>query len=95
MSLGWNETVLETAEWLRNYPIEKKWSDGAPDWLKEEDYPGRDFVIGMCEEQIENFTKIAMTHKNEYKRKLAKGYADIFIKVLEDREKKLSQYGKK
>ena len=87
-----NEVIIDTLLYLKSYPLEKKvWSEGTPDWLTEEMYPGKDFVVGMCEEQIESFTKTYSKAEVKEAKDIARLCIDEFKKVLKERLEKLSR----
>jgi hypothetical protein len=83
--------LVEIVEWLRDYPLkEEPYPEGYPDDLKYDPYPGRDFVLAICEEQMAEMLKISVGHKDKEIRKLAQGIAEVFREVYKDRKKKLT-----
>ena len=67
--------LTDIFNYLINYPLkETPYPDNYPDELRYDPYPGKDLVIGMCDEAIDNFLKVT----NPATRQLACDYAKLF-----------------
>jgi hypothetical protein len=80
-------------EQLIDWPLENApYPEGYPDELKYDPYPGKDFVVGVCEEQIEILVDGAQNSKGD-KRDVLLKFADLFEKIKLRRQHNLSTLG--
>ena len=86
------EELHETLKFLIEYPTEEMpYPEGYPEDLKIDPYPGKDFVIGVCDEAIENALSLYSTSKNKEALKI---WAKCLKLVREYRVKLLADKGK-
>jgi hypothetical protein len=77
-------------EFLMDYPLkEEPYPEHYPEDLKMDLYPGKDFVVGFCEEAIDNFLAGAPKAQSKEMKRMMREVADLFRRVLEIRQKKL------
>lgn len=86
------EELHETLKFLIEYPTEEMpYPDNYPEDLKYDPYPGKDFVIGVCDEAIEKALQLypASKHKDAMKiwTKCLKLVRDYRVKLLSDKGK--------
>jgi len=86
------EGISETIKFLTEYPIkETPYPPGFPEDLIFDHYPGKDFVIGVCDETIEGaLSDYADTKKQAIKDAL-KEWIKLLKVVRENRVKKLAE----
>jgi hypothetical protein len=79
-------------EFLLNYPVkETPYPKGYPDDLRFDHYPGKDFVVGVCDENIELLMQGLMTQKNPQARELIKDYIELYKQIRLRRQKQLGK----
>lgn len=86
------EELHETLKFLIEYPTEEKpYPPGYPEDLKMDPYPGKDFVIGVCDEAIEKALKLYPASKNKDAMKIwtkcLKLVRDYRVRLLADKGK--------
>jgi hypothetical protein len=80
--------ISEVVHFLLDYPIKTEpYPENYPEDLIYDPYPGKDFVIGFCDDAVEQFVRIAGSRKEI--EELAIGFADIFKEVRRRRLVKL------
>ena len=83
--------LANIVEFLLDYPVEKhKYPDGYPEDLMGDVFPGKDYVIGMCDEAIDSYMDLLISTKDAILRDIARMGIEIFKGVKLDRLKKLS-----
>ena len=86
------KTLRESVNFLREYPVKKsEYPEDYPEALKFDMYPGKDFVIGMCEETIEKATEKLFDPKVEKaNKKLLQKHISLFKQLIDERNEKLT-----
>ena len=75
---------------LIDYPVdEKKYPGWYPDVLTEPMYPGKDYVLGVCDENIEIVAEMIIKIKDPDHRKLIGDYFDLLLRLRRYRVKKI------
>ena len=81
----YGKLIRELADW----PLEETpYPEHYPEDLKYDPFPGKDFVVGLCDEQIEILVNGAQEAKGETRDLLLK-YADLFEMIKTQRVVKL------
>lgn len=85
------EGISEAIDFLINYPIEEKeYPKGYPEDLKFDPYPGKDYVIGVCDETIEEALQLYAVSKKEASKEALKLWIGLLREVREHRKRKLN-----
>lgn len=80
----------EIVHYLMEYPVkEEPYPPHYPEELQFEVYPGKDFVIGACEEQIDTIMKMLVKEKSRAKIELYQSALDMWQALRGYRVKKL------
>ena len=75
---------------LRSHPLKPlPYPDGYPEDLKFDLYPGKDYVVGVCEEEVGRGMRLVATSKNKTVKSMAQMHVDLFKDILKERQKKL------
>lgn len=86
--------ISDVVKFLLDYPIEDQpYPDHYPDDLIFEHYPGKDYVVGFCDEAIDDFYKARLKQKDPAMRELILGYVDVFKRIRDRRLKLLGKSG--
>lgn len=86
------ESLTKIVNFLLDYPLKKEpVPDWMPDTLKEEQYPGKDYVVGFCEEAIDEFMTNAPKAKLKESGKMMREVAEMFREIMERRKKQLQK----
>jgi hypothetical protein len=86
-----SQSLSEIVHYLMEYPVkEPPYPKGYPEDLQFEPYPGTDFVIGACDEQIDTIMKMLMGEKSQPKRELYQSALDMWQALRHYRVKKIS-----
>ena len=84
--------LTEIVDFLLDYPVERRpYPKHFPEELMGEVFPGKDYVIGMCDEAIDNYMDTIIETKNPIIRDIASMGVDIFKDVKLKRLKKLHE----
>jgi hypothetical protein len=79
-------------KFLIDYPLEvTPYPDGYPEDLIFDDYPGQDYVVGFCDEAIEECIRTSADAKSKQGRDLLLGYAELFQTLRAHRFRLLSR----
>lgn len=84
------ENINELFRYLMDYPVtEEPYPPGYPEDLMFEHYPGKDFVVGVCDENIETLVRGLSKAKDPDHRQLIKDYLGLFRDLKAYRLRKL------
>lgn len=84
------EELESVLKFLMDYPLEEKpYPPGYPEDLKFEEYPGKDFVIGLCDECIDTSIQLYPEAKSK---EIMREWIKLLKTVREIRIKKLAAY---
>lgn len=82
--------IAEIFEFLTNYPLKPEpYPEHYPEDLQFDLYPGKDFVVGFCEEAIDEFSSNAPKAKSKEMRNLMLSYVGLFKTLMAKRLLKL------